>query len=127
MSWLHGCVGRIAVPLLVTLLATAACAPRATASPTPVPVKTDRVAIVETEPSEQWGYAPAVIEIAVGAMASWHNGGTQFHTVTSDSPGRPFDLGLDPGKDATFTFAQAGTFAYHCGVHPQMKGTVVVR
>jgi plastocyanin len=31
-------------------------------------------------------------------------------------------------SDATFsfTFPKAGTFAYHCTIHPFMKGTIVV-
>ena len=100
----------------------------ASCAPAPAPVLTDRVAVVEPPNApERWSYAPDLIQVASGSTVTWHNGGTQFHTVTSDSPGRPFDLGLDPGKDAAFTFTQAGTFAYHCGVHPQMKGTVIVR
>ena len=32
-------------------------------------------------------------------------------------------------SNATFsqTFAKAGTFAYHCAIHPGMKGTVTVQ
>jgi plastocyanin len=32
------------------------------------------------------------------------------------------------GSGATFsqTFAKAGTFAYHCAIHPGMTGTVTV-
>ena len=125
MNRAHGCVGCLAAVLLVAVVS--GCAAGISASPTPAPVRTDRVAVVEAGPIEQWGYDPVVIEVGAGTSVAWHNGGAQFHTVTSDSPGRPFDLGLDPGKDAAFTFAQAGTFAYHCGVHPQMKGTVLVR
>ena len=119
-----GCLAaRVALALVAVM--PASCAPGA--APTPAPIRTDRVMVVETGAQDQWGYSPSVIEVAIGTSVTWHNGGAQFHTVTSDSPGRPFDLGLDPGKDASFTFSQAGTFAYHCGVHPQMKGTVVVR
>ncbi|HYY54301.1 MAG TPA: cupredoxin domain-containing protein [Candidatus Dormibacteraeota bacterium] len=121
MSRRHGCVPARAALVLAVALVLGACA-------SPTPVRTDRVAVVEpANAPDRWGYSPELIEVAVGTAVVWHNGGTQFHTVTSDSPGRPFDLGLDPGRDATFTFGQAGTFAYHCGVHPQMKGTVIVR
>jgi hypothetical protein len=38
-----------------------------------------------------------------------------------------FDSGrLDPGEQFSHTFAQPGTFAYFCGFHPDMQGTVVV-
>jgi plastocyanin len=33
---------------------------------------------------------------------------------------------MPSGATFSFTFAKAGTFAYHCTIHPFMKGTVVV-
>lgn len=94
---------------------------------TPAPTRTDRVSVVEPagRPSE-WGYAPAAIQVAAGTTVVWHNGGVEFHTATSDDPGRPFDVSLAAGADGSFTFARAGTFAYHCGVHPDMRGAVHV-
>jgi plastocyanin len=48
------------------------------------------------------------------------------HTATATD--RTFDSGiLDPGKSYSYTFEKAGTFDYACLVHPQMKGTIVVR
>lgn len=113
-------------PLRLALLLLAACGGPA-AQATPQPVQTDRVAVVEPagRPAE-WSYSPAAARVASGTTVTWHNGGVEFHTVTSDDAGRPFDVALEVGKDATVTFARAGTFAYHCGVHPQMKGVVVV-
>jgi plastocyanin len=90
-------------------------------------VLTDRVSIVEPAGRpDAWGYAPRDIRVASGTTVVWHNGGVEFHTVTSDDPGRPFDIALEVGKDGSVTFSRAGTFAYHCGVHPQMKGVVHV-
>jgi len=104
-----------------------ACAPGAAPPETPSAARTDRVAVVEPAGRpEAWGFAPAAVAVAKGTTVTFHNGGQEFHTATSDSPGRPFDLSLAPGQDATFVFATAGSFAYHCGVHPQMKGVVVV-
>jgi plastocyanin len=31
------------------------------------------------------------------------------------------------GRQFSFTFTRAGTFSYHCAIHPGMVGTVVVR
>ena len=50
------------------------------------------------------------------------------HTVTSD-PGaaRTFDSGiLRTGGTYSLTFDTPGSFAYHCDVHPEMTGAVVV-
>jgi len=71
-------------------------------------------------------YHPAQTEIAVGTTVTWTNSDTVPHTATATD--RTFDSGiLDPGKSYSFTFEEAGTFDYSCLVHPQMKGTIVVR
>jgi len=46
-------------------------------------------------------------------------------TVTADDGA--FDSGsLAGGKSFSFTFDEAGTFAYHCNIHQSMTGRVVV-
>src|SRR5215213_5852018 len=73
-----------------------------------------------------FAFHPAQTEIAVGTTVTWTNRDTVPHTATATD--RTFDSGiLDPGKSYSFTFEKAGTFDYACLVHPQMKGTIVVR
>jgi len=73
-----------------------------------------------------FAYHPAQTEIAVGTTVTWTNSDTVPHTATATD--RTFDSGiLDPGKSYSFTFEKAGTFDYACLVHPQMKGTIIVR
>ena len=105
------------------LLALAACG-AATAGPTPRP---NEVQVIEPVGKEaQWTYAPNELRVSAGTTVRFVNMGKEFHTVTSNDEGRPFDVGLDSGKSATITFDKVGVFAYHCGVHPQMKGVVRV-
>jgi plastocyanin len=33
---------------------------------------------------------------------------------------------LGRGQSYSFTFTESGTFPYHCGIHPSMKGTITV-
>ena len=52
------------------------------------------------------------------------------HTVTSDD-GKSFDSGIaNPiaasGGIYSFTFTKAGSFPYHCQIHPFMKATIKV-
>ena len=71
-------------------------------------------------------FTPATVTIQAGDSVTWTNnsGGTP-HTTTSDSG--VWDSGtLNAGQSFTFTFKTPGTFAYHCDIHPQMTGTVVV-
>ena len=56
---------------------------------------------------------------------TWTNSGAATHTVTADNGA--FDSGrLASGATFSQTFDTAGTFTYHCEIHPQMTGTIVV-
>ncbi len=70
-------------------------------------------------------YGKERIEITPGTTVVWRNMDPIQHSVTN--PDSIFDSGLiDPGKSFTWTFADQGTFPFHCVPHPFMKGTVVV-
>ena len=74
---------------------------------------------------EDFDFAPPTVEVAAGSSVTWTNQGQAPHTATADDGS--FDTGqLDPGQSATVTFDTPGTFAYHCAIHPNMQGTVVV-
>jgi plastocyanin len=71
-------------------------------------------------------FQPTPLTIPVGTTVIWTNQDTAPHTATSDTAGI-FDTGmLQKGQSAKVTFNAAGTYAYHCSVHPNMHGTVVV-
>jgi hypothetical protein len=70
-------------------------------------------------------FAPAAITVHVGDTVTWTNDGPTEHSATASNGS--FDTGLlKKGASASHTFAQAGTFAYICSIHPFMHGTVVV-
>lgn len=78
-----------------------------------------------------FAFSPATISIKVGDTVTWTNNDTDVHTVTAD--GGQFDSGIinkvatgPPPTSFTRTFSAAGTFPYHCNVHPAMTGTVQV-
>jgi plastocyanin len=76
---------------------------------------------------KDFAYAPTRLTVARGAKVTWTNRDAANHTVTFDT-GAQKDLGSQSkGAKRSFTFAKAGTFAYHCDFHPNMHGTVVVR
>jgi plastocyanin len=70
-------------------------------------------------------FSPPSVTVTVGDTVTWTNGDQISHTATAD--GGSFDTGtLGNGESGTATFATAGSFPYHCTVHPNMTGTVVV-
>jgi plastocyanin len=94
---------------------------------TPEPAATLPVAIVD------FGYSPATITVRAGTTVVWTNTGQAIHSVTSDtglfdsSPSCPAGACIDPGGTFSHTFTTAGRFAYHCRVHSNMHGTVIVK
>ncbi len=99
-----------------------ATAPPVVAMPaaTPTPTRqTVQVSIVDFD------FRPPTVNIQVGDTVTWTNNGRAVHTVTSDTIG--FDSGrLNPGQGFSHTFDAPGTFPYHCALHPNMHGTIVV-
>ncbi|MFQ5747813.1 MAG: plastocyanin/azurin family copper-binding protein [Gemmatimonadota bacterium] len=84
-------------------------------------------------------FNPPTIRVAAGGRVTWTNGGATQHTTTSDgglwdsgllqvgSPGGSYGGGSSQPGTFSREFAQAGTFAYHCALHPTvMRGTVIV-
>jgi plastocyanin len=72
-------------------------------------------------------FEPKSIEIAAGTTVHWKSHGTHQHTVTADKD-EWLSLDLKPETEVTVTFNKAGTYHYHCNVHPkEMRGTIVVK
>ena len=71
-------------------------------------------------------FVPATITIAAGQSVTWTNADPVAHTTTSDD--KVWDSGsLLPNATFSTTFSQPGTYAYHCTIHPFIRGTVVVQ
>src|SRR5689334_4133550 len=70
-------------------------------------------------------FNPASITVNAGDTVTWTNNDQVNHTVTSDTSGL-FNMSSAPGSTVSFTFSTPGTFAYHCNIHSNMHGTVVV-
>ena len=118
-----------------TPTATSGTTPTATSGTTPSPTNapsgnTMKISIT-TDSSGNFTFSPATITIKAGTTVVWTNMTGAPHTVTSDD-GKTFDSGIaNPisasGGTFKFTFNTAGTFAYHCQIHPFMKANVIVQ
>jgi len=71
-------------------------------------------------------YQPNPVTIAKGGTVTWTNNDSITHTSTSD--GAVWNSGaMAPGAVFSQTFPTAGTFQYHCTIHPNMVGTMTVQ
>lgn len=71
-------------------------------------------------------FTPATVTIKPGDTVVWVNGDDRDHTVTAADGS--FNSGnIEKGGSYSFTFKKAGRYGYSCGLHPRMKGMVVVQ
>jgi plastocyanin len=71
-------------------------------------------------------FGPSTLTVAKGTTVTWQNNDGIAHTATSDTGA--WDSGTIPaGGSKGVTFNTAGTFPYHCTVHPMMTATIIVQ
>jgi plastocyanin len=132
----------LAVALLALLagaLAASACggskekATPAATSPAGTPKTTQAAATPGAQGAsveiKNFAFEPKTVTIEVGQTVTWTNQDSAAHTVAGDGG---IDSGIDSGdlpkgKSYSKTFDAEGTFDYHCSIHPQMKGQVIVQ
>ena len=75
---------------------------------------------------QNFAFSPAALTVKVGDKVTWTNQDSAGHSATADD--NSFDTGvLSQGQSGSVTFSKAGTYSYHCSVHPMMKGTIIVQ
>ena len=103
--------------VLVIALAVAACGGGSAASPS-------AVATTTVDLPKSYRFEPPAITVDTGSTVTWTNHDEFTHNVTFDGEAA---LVMKPGESVTRVFADAGTFAYMCSLHPtEMRGSVVV-
>lgn len=85
---------------------------------------TASASMIEDSPNH-FAFRPGAMSVAAGTTVTWTNKSAAPHTVTSDT-GAFGSSPVAPSTAFRFTFSQAGTFNYHCSIHPYMHGTITV-
>jgi plastocyanin len=89
---------------------------------------------------QDFTYAPETLNITVGGEVTWRNNGPSVHMTVSDAGlwnsgtlaapegggGSYGDGGSGSGGTFSRVFSQAGTYAYHCEIHPYIRGSIIV-
>ena len=74
---------------------------------------------------DNFTFKPATITVPLGTRIVWENDDDIPHSLV-ETQGKFHSPALDTEDKFAFTFGQAGTFEYFCGLHPHMTGKVVV-
>ena len=74
---------------------------------------------------QNFAFAPASLTVKDGTTVTWTNNDSPTHSVKW-ADGAAGSSPLTTGSSYTRTFATPGTYAYVCGIHASMHGTIVV-
>jgi len=74
---------------------------------------------------KNFAFSPVPLSVKVGETITVTNNDGTDHTFTDN--GGAFDTGhIAPSASKTVAIAKAGTYDYHCNIHPSMKGVIQV-
>ncbi len=91
----------------------AACAPSSTAGTVAVKIA-------------NFAFDPAQVSAKVGDTVTWTNNDSTGHTATVDNNDTCTTVTLENGASGGITFTAAGSYPFHCKIHPNMTGTIEV-
>lgn len=74
---------------------------------------------------EGFAFNPADITATVGQTITFTNRDSAPHTATLDD-GSCSTANIPNGGSGGLVFSAPGTYPFHCGVHPNMKGTITI-
>ena len=122
-------------PLMLALLA--ACGSDSTTGPQPAPGTGDITIVQGASLMTTTAFSPnpKTVSLANGGEVRWVNqdgggvygGGTPIaHQITSDDGAFDMSEPFTPGQSYTVVLGAAGTYHYHCNIHPNMVGTITV-
>ena len=108
------------------LLAFAIALPALLVAPVAASAANAPARIVDCAGIPPWCFSPNPIQITVGSTVTWMNNTGPMHTATSDTGAWTTGNIAPGGTSAAVAFPTAGTFPYHCAIHPSLTGTVIV-
>jgi plastocyanin len=121
----------LALSIIAVALTAVACGSDTTTSPSTTspsaPSTTPDVTITIEANNGAQSFAPNPSAARVGQTVAWQNVDSITHNATQD--GGSFQTGnISPGTTSTpIMMSSAGTFTYHCSIHPGMVGTLTVQ
>ena len=115
------------VATLATAAALAACSGSGTATQAPAATcqdSTGTTTVSATVSNFQWSQP---INAKVGDVITWTNSDAAAHKVGLDDGSCQMGAAIaGGGGKQSLVFSKAGTYAFHCTIHSNMKGTITI-
>ena len=78
-----------------------------------------------------FAFYPQTMVVKTGTTVKWANMDSVTHDVTNDATGsikegELFSADIEPHTVFSYTFDKDGGYPYHCAIHPDMKGIIIV-
>lgn len=74
---------------------------------------------------DNFTFNPATLNVKPGAIVAWTNEDDIPHSIIAVD-GKFHSPALDTGDAFSVTLTDPGAYDYYCGLHPHMKGTIIV-
>lgn len=74
-----------------------------------------------------FAFSSGSVTIKAGDAVKWTNDDQFAHSIKSDNGAFPNSTNLNTGNSYEFKFTTPGTYNYSCGIHPSMRGQIVVQ
>lgn len=85
---------------------------------------TSNISQPNTVTIKDFSFSPEILTITAGTQVTWKNEDSATHSIKSETFNSTI---LNQGDTFVFTFSEKGEFNYSCGLHPDMKGKIVVQ
>jgi plastocyanin len=75
---------------------------------------------------ENFTFNPAEITVKPGTTVTWENADDIPHSIVEDTA-KFRSAAIDTSEKYSMTFTNVGDVGYFCGLHPHMKGKIIVK
>lgn len=97
--------------------------PGATTAAAPCTDSTGTTVVQATVSNNTWSQP---VNAKVGDVITWSNSDGVPHKVALDDGSCQMSDNIPGGGSKSLVFTVAGTYPFHCTVHPSMKGTITI-
>jgi plastocyanin len=117
---------RTLVALLGLVLFAAGCGGSTTATTSPTNPEGTNPPNLLTVTIKNGVYSPSPIAVKTGQSVNWLNSDSFAHTATDSGVFDTGSIAPTSAADVPVLFTTAGTYTFHCALHANETGTIVV-